>query len=125
MRICMVCPELGGSGGNAFIGGHANTVVQLSQVLSDRGHEITIITTPHRYPGNRPDKDILKEWADVYMRLSDNPLNPPQILPPFHESHDFSGKIRIFSPKNPYYPIIPLNLPEFTSLFNTFLDSIR
>ena len=66
MRICMICPEIGNSGGNAFIGGHTNTVVQLSKALSDRGHEITIITTSHRYPGNRPDKDILHEWAEIY-----------------------------------------------------------
>jgi len=62
----MICPEIGNSGGNAFIGGHTNTVVQLSKALSDRGHEITIITTSHRYPGNRPDKDILQEWAEVF-----------------------------------------------------------
>ena len=66
MRICMICPEIGNSGGNAFIGGHTNTVVQLSKALSDRGHEITIITTSHRYPGNRPDKDNLQEWAEVF-----------------------------------------------------------
>lgn len=66
MQICMSCPELGDSRGNAFIGGHANTVVQLSKALSNRGHEITIITTPHRYPGNRPDKDVLREWAEVF-----------------------------------------------------------
>jgi len=67
MNICMICPELGGSAGNAFIGGHANTVVQLTQALSNKGHEITIITTPHRYPGKRPEKDILKKCADVHM----------------------------------------------------------
>ena len=66
MKICMICPEIGNSGGNAFIGGHTNTVVQLSKALSDRGHEITIITTSHRYPGNRPDKDNLQEWAEVF-----------------------------------------------------------
>lgn len=62
----MICPELGNPGGAAFIGGHANTVVQLSKTLSDRNHEIMIITTPHRYPGNQPDKDILQEWAEVF-----------------------------------------------------------
>lgn len=66
MRLCMICPELGHSGGSAIIGGHANTVVQLSKALSDLGHEITIITTPHRYPGNQPDKDILRGWAEVF-----------------------------------------------------------
>ena len=66
MKICVLCPEIGNSGGNAFIGGHVNTVVQVSRALFDRGHEITIITTPHRYPGNQPDKDILQGWADVY-----------------------------------------------------------
>jgi glycosyltransferase involved in cell wall biosynthesis len=62
----MICPEIGNSGGNAFIGGHVNTVVQLSKALFDRGHEITTITTPHRYPGNHPDKDILQGWTEVF-----------------------------------------------------------
>ena len=66
MKICVICPEIGNSGGNAFIGGHTNTVVQLSKALSDRGHVITIITTSHRYPGNRPDRDNLQEWAEVF-----------------------------------------------------------
>ena len=66
MKICVICPEIGNSGGNAFIGGHTNTVVQLSKALFDRGHEIAIITTPHRYPGNQPDKDILQGWAEVF-----------------------------------------------------------
>lgn len=66
MKICVICPEIGNSGGNAFIGGHVNSVVQLSKTLFDRGHEITIITTPHRYPGNQPNKDILQGWAEVF-----------------------------------------------------------
>ena len=66
MKICVICPEIGDSGGNAFIGGHVNAVVQLSEALFDRGHEITIITTPHRYPGNQPDKDALQGWAEVF-----------------------------------------------------------
>ena len=66
MKICVICPEIGNSGGNAFIGGHVNAVVQVSKALFNRGHEITIITTPHRYPGNRPDKDILQGWAEIY-----------------------------------------------------------
>ena len=66
MKICVICPEIGESRGNAFIGGHVNAVVQLSKALFDRGHEITIITTPHRYPGNQPDKDALQGWAEVF-----------------------------------------------------------
>ena len=66
MKICVICPEIGNSGGNTFIGGHVNSVVQLSKALFDRGHEITIITTPHRYPGNQPDKDIFQGWAEVF-----------------------------------------------------------
>jgi glycosyltransferase involved in cell wall biosynthesis len=66
MRVCMICPELGDSGGNAFIGGHTNSVVQLSKALFDRGHEIIIITTPHRYPGNRPEENILQGCAEVF-----------------------------------------------------------
>ena len=66
MKICVICPEIGNSGGNAFIGGHVNSVVQLSKALFDRGHEITIITTPHRYPGNRPEENILQGWAEVF-----------------------------------------------------------
>lgn len=63
MKICMICPEIGNAGGNAFIGGHVNNVVQLSKALFDRGHEITIITTPHRHPGNQLNNGL--EWAEV------------------------------------------------------------
>jgi len=66
MKICVICPEMGNSAGNAFIGGHVNAVLQLSKALFDRGHGITIITTPHRYPGNKPDNDIFNGWAEVY-----------------------------------------------------------
>ena len=64
MKICVICPEIGNSGGNAFIGGHVNNVVQLSKALFDRGHEITIITTPHRYPGDELNKGL--EWTEIY-----------------------------------------------------------
>ena len=59
----MICPEIGNSGGNAFIGGHVNNAVQLSKALFDGGHEITIITTPHRHPGNQPNNGL--KWAEV------------------------------------------------------------
>ena len=64
MNICMICPGLGKSGGNAFIGGHENTVARLSKALFERGHEIIIITTPHLHPGNKPNKGLY--WAKVY-----------------------------------------------------------
>ena len=64
IKICVICPEIGNSGGNAFIGGHVNNVVQLTKALSDRGHEITIITTPHRYPGDELNNGL--EWAEIY-----------------------------------------------------------
>jgi len=64
MKICMICPEIGNSGGNAFIGGHVNNVVQLSKKMSDSGHEITIITTPHRYPGDELNNEL--EWAEIF-----------------------------------------------------------
>ena len=64
MKICVICPEIGNSGGSAFIGGHVNNVVQLTKALSDRGHEITIITTPHRYPGDELNNGL--EWAEIY-----------------------------------------------------------
>ena len=59
----MICPEIGNSGGNAFIGGHVNNAVQLSKALFDRGHEITIVTTPHRHPDDQPNRGL--EWAEV------------------------------------------------------------
>lgn len=59
----MICPEICNSGGSAFIGGHVNNVVQLSKALFDREHEITIVTTPHRHPGNQPNNGL--EWAEV------------------------------------------------------------
>jgi len=49
MKICMICPEIGEAGTLAFIGGHVNNVVRISKYLSERGHEITIVTTPHRH----------------------------------------------------------------------------
>jgi glycosyltransferase involved in cell wall biosynthesis len=52
----MICPEIGDSCGNAFIGGHVNNVIQLSKSLFDSGHAITIVTTPHRYPGDRKEE---------------------------------------------------------------------
>lgn len=64
MKICMICPEIGNSGGSAFTGGHVNNVVQLSKALFDRGHEITIITTPHRYPGDELNNEL--KWAEIY-----------------------------------------------------------
>lgn len=63
MRICMICPEMGNSGGSAFIGGHVNNVIQLSKALSNNGHEITILTTPHRHPGNEYVNNMV--WAEV------------------------------------------------------------
>jgi glycosyltransferase involved in cell wall biosynthesis len=66
MKICLICPELGNPSGNAFIGGHANAVVRLSEELHRRNHNITIITTPHRYPGSEVGKNILSDWADVH-----------------------------------------------------------
>ena len=64
MKICIICPEIGKSGGNVFFGGHVNIVVQLAKVLFDRGHEITIITTPHRYPGDELNNEL--EWAEIF-----------------------------------------------------------
>ena len=64
MKICMLCPEIGNAGGNAFIGGHVNNVIRLSKVLFDRGHEITVITTPHRYPGDELNNEL--EWAEIF-----------------------------------------------------------
>lgn len=63
MKICMICPEIGNSRGSAFIGGHVNNVVRLSKALSERGHNITILTTPHRHPGILNGNCI--DWAEV------------------------------------------------------------
>ncbi len=62
----MLCPEIGNSKGSAFIGGHVNNVIQLSKCLSDRGHEITIVTTKHRFPGNSLIEEPISEWANVF-----------------------------------------------------------
>jgi glycosyltransferase involved in cell wall biosynthesis len=58
----MVCPEIGEHGGSGFIGGGAVSALRLSQGLGRRGHEITIITTPHRYPG---EAEGSLDWAEV------------------------------------------------------------
>lgn len=55
MNICIICPEIGESGGSAFIGGHVNNVVELIKKLADKGHEIDLITTPHRHRGDGVD----------------------------------------------------------------------
>lgn len=52
MKICLICPEIGNFAGSAFIGGGVNNVVRLSKALANRGHKVTIITTPHRHPGD-------------------------------------------------------------------------
>ena len=65
MNICMICPGLGNAGGNPFIGGHENNVATLSKALFERGHEISIITTPHLYSGNASTNDNLY-WAKVF-----------------------------------------------------------
>jgi len=67
----MICPEIGNANGNAYIGGHVNNVLRLSRALSDRGHEIKIITTPHRHPGTDTDKKI--DWAEIISL----PINEP------------------------------------------------
>lgn len=63
MHICMICPEIGNAKTKAFIGGHTNNVLSLSKSLSEAGHEITIVTTPHRYG----DTNVIDsfEWATV------------------------------------------------------------
>ena len=62
MKICLICPGLGNT--KVFIGGHENTVVRLSKVLFERGHEISIITTPHLYYSNKPNNSLY--GAKVY-----------------------------------------------------------
>lgn len=51
IRVGMIYPEIGSSGGSPFVGGGVNSVVRLSRALRDRGHSVTVITTRHRYPG--------------------------------------------------------------------------
>lgn len=62
MNICIICPEIGNAGTKAFIGGHVNNVVRISKYLAKEGHDITIVTTPHRHSRG---KDSI-EWADVH-----------------------------------------------------------
>ena len=73
MRICVICPEIGNSRGSPFIGGHVNNVVRLSKALFDRGHEVIIITTPHRFPSNPPNEDILHGEAEVFSLTISGP----------------------------------------------------
>lgn len=62
MKIGVICPEIGAHGGSGFIGGGAVSALRLSQGLARKGHEITIITTPHRYPGEAAGS---LDWAEV------------------------------------------------------------
>ena len=63
MKICMICPGLGNTGGNALIGGPENIAARLSKALFQRGHEISIVTTPHLHPGNKPNNSF---YGEVY-----------------------------------------------------------
>ncbi|MCK9150769.1 glycosyltransferase family 4 protein [Methanobacterium alcaliphilum] len=65
MNVCILCPEIGNSCGSAFIGGHVNNVVELSKRMADDGHDITIVTTPHRHPGNFCDKSFAYDGIDI------------------------------------------------------------
>ena len=62
LKIGVICPEIGAHGGCGFIGGGAVSALRLSQGLARKGHEITIITTPHRYPGEAAGN---LDWAEV------------------------------------------------------------
>lgn len=65
MNVCILCPEIGNSCGSAFIGGHVNNVIELSKRMADKGHNITIVTTPHRHPGKLCDKNFSYEKIDI------------------------------------------------------------
>lgn len=62
MKICMIGLEIGASQEGVFIGGAVNSVIRLSQGLSE-GHHISIVTTPPRLH----DSNINVPWADVYQ----------------------------------------------------------
>jgi len=51
LRICMVGAEIGPSEEGGIVGGVANNVIRVSKALSERGHEIHLVTTPARYSG--------------------------------------------------------------------------
>lgn len=60
-----------------FIGGHVNNVVRLSKMLAEKGHEIHIITTPHRYNNGG---NVIK-WAKVHtLSIYDTYLSIQYIL---------------------------------------------
>lgn len=65
MKICMVGLEIGASKEGVFIGGAVNSVIRLSQGLSER-HHISIVTTKPRLH----DSNISVAWADVYQMSS-------------------------------------------------------
>jgi len=62
MNICMVGLEIGASKEGVFIGGAVNSVIRLSQGLSER-HRISIVTTSPRLH----DSNVALPWADVYQ----------------------------------------------------------
>ncbi|MBI4288686.1 MAG: glycosyltransferase family 4 protein [Chloroflexi bacterium] len=65
MRVCVICPGLGNAGGKAFVGGHENNAVRIAKSLAERGHETTVVTTPHLH--SRPgDAHTGLEWAEVH-----------------------------------------------------------
>lgn len=63
MKICMIGLEIGASQEGVFIGGAVNSVIRLSQGLSERHHHTSIVTTHPRLH----DSNINVPWADVYQ----------------------------------------------------------
>lgn len=65
MKICMICLCLGNVDEEPLIGGHENAAIRLSKALYERGHEITIITTPSRY-SNFQSRIVDLEWGKIF-----------------------------------------------------------
>ena len=63
MKICMVGSEIGASKEGIFIGGVANSVIRLSQGLSEKHHQISIVTTLPRLH----DSNTNLYWANVHQ----------------------------------------------------------
>jgi len=62
----MICCGFGEADRRPLVGGHGNTVMRLSKALSNRGHEIIIITTPPLHSFNSQFRIVNLEWGKIF-----------------------------------------------------------
>jgi glycosyltransferase involved in cell wall biosynthesis len=64
MKIAFIATEIGLQEGGAYMGGTVNNIVTIGRELSERGHDISLITTTPRDAAEKPMAEL--DWATVY-----------------------------------------------------------